>query len=320
MHAPTAQAPTPQTMRAADWGLLCFQSVLWGGSFLWMGLAIRELPPFTIVACRVTLAAGALYLAARALGQAMPCDGRSWRDFFIMAAVNNLVPFSLIAWSQSQITVGLASILNATTPLFTVVLMALLGGAGRPGPLKLTGLVAGFIGVAVLLGPKALTGADMALLGCVAVLTASFCYGLAGVWSRRFAGQPPIVSSTGVLAAAAVLTVPLSLAVDRPWTLAPSWVTVGAVAMLGLFSTGLAYLIYYRILRTAGPSNASLVTFLVPVSAILMGAVVMGERLGPNAFAGMGLIFLGLAAIDGRPLAWASARLTGRRGGPVPGA
>lgn len=290
--------PTPQAMRAADWLMLAALSVLWGGSFLFIGIAVKELPALTIVAGRVALAAAILLVLARLSGLALPWH--RWKEFFILALLGNTVPFGLIAWGQHHIPSGLASILNATTPLFTVIVLRLATAGDRISGVKAAGLALGFFGVCVLIGPKALDGAHMGLMGAVAVLCASFCYGLSGLWARKFSDMAPTLTSAGAMVAATVQSVPVALLVDRPWGLSPGWQSIACVVALATLSSALAYQLFYRVMRNAGPANASLVTFLVPVSAILLGALVLEERLSWNAFAGMALIFGGLAAIDGR--------------------
>lgn len=222
--------------------------------------------------------------------------------------LNNLVPFSLIFWGQTRIAVGLAAILNATTPLFTVVLAHFLT---RDEPLsanRVAGVLAGVAGVAVMIGPEALHELGLHLLAQIAVLGAALSYALAGIFGRRFQDMPPIVSAAGQVTASTVLLLPVVVLLERPWPGlalgALSWgaSTWGAILGLALLSTALAYLIYFRLLASAGATNLLLVTFLIPVSAIALGASLLGERLEVQHLAGMALIGLGLAAIDGRPL------------------
>ncbi len=278
---------TQQSMTPADWLLLGILSILWGGSFLFIAVAVREVPPLTLVLVR-TLIGGLMLLAvARLGGQAL------------LGVVGNLIPFSLISFGQTLIPSGLTAILNATTPLWTVVLLWLIRGE-RIGTVKLAGLFLGVAGVALLLAPKVAGGEQARLVGALAILGAALSYGTAGVWAVRFKHLPPAVISAVTLLATAAMVTPASLILDRPWTLSPGLEAIAALLALSLVSTGFAYLLFYRIMNRAGPTNASLVTFLVPVSAILLGALVLGERLDWTAFAGMAVIFAGLAAIDGR--------------------
>jgi drug/metabolite transporter (DMT)-like permease len=311
----TTAAAVPAVARAMtprEWALLVALSVLWGGSFFFIAVAVRELPPVTLVLARVALAAIALHLVVRATGHRLPTAAASWRRFAAMGLLNNVLPFTLIVWAQTRIPGGLASILNATTPLWGVLLAHFLAGDERLTPARLAGVLAGLAGVAALVGPGALAGGlDASHLAAeAAVLLAALLYALSGVYARRFRGLPAPVTAAGQLTAAALMLLPLALLVDRPWTLpAPGAATWAAVAALALLSTALAYVLFFRILATAGATNLLLVTLLIPVSALLLGAAFLGEAVEGRHLLGMALIGLGLAAIDGRPL----RRLT-RRG------
>lgn len=296
-----ARTQQPQRLTGYDWLLLIALSVIWGGSFFFAKIAIRELPPLTVVLGRVGIGAIALNLLLLAMGQRMPRDPRLWRDFLVMGVLNNLIPFSLIFWGQQQIASGLASILNATTPLFTLILAQLLTDDDRMTPLRLGGIVLGFAGVAVMIGPDALAGFNLNLGSEIAILGAALSYGFAGIFGRRFRGLSPLVPATGQVTCSALLLLPVVCLIDRPWTLPmPGMVTWGSVLGLALLCTALAYAIFFRILRSAGPTNLSLVTFLIPVSALMLGILILGEVLALRHFAGMALIFAGLAVIDGR--------------------
>lgn len=286
--------------------MLLALAVLWGGSFFFNGVAVRELPSFTLVWMRVAVAAATLLLILRLLGQRMPTDGRIWAAFFGMGLLNNVVPFVLIVWGQHHIASGLASILNATTPLFTVLVAHPLTPDEKLTPLKAAGLAVGFAGAVFMIGPDALGDLGMGVIAQLACLAGALSYAFAGIFGRRFKrmGVPPMATAAGQVCASTVLLLPLMLLVDRPWTVAmPHAATWGAVLGVGLLSTAQAYVLYFRILAAAGATNLLLVTFLIPVSAILLGALVLGETLLPRHFGGMALIGAGLACIDGR-LPW----------------
>jgi drug/metabolite transporter (DMT)-like permease len=243
-----------------------------------------------------------------ARGLRMPTTPRIWLAFLAMGALNNLIPFSLIVWGQTRIPSGLASILNATTPLWTVVVAHLLTRDERLTWSRLGGVLLGLAGVVVMIGPAALLGLSLDVLAELAVLGAALSYAFAGVFGRRFRDLPPLVTATGQVTATTVMALPIALALDRPWTgAAPGAVTWAALAGLALLSTALAYVIYFRILAASGATNLLLVTFLIPVSALVLGTTVLGERLEPRQLAGMALIGAGLAAIDGRLLRRARA-------------
>ncbi|MDL2399045.1 DMT family transporter [Rhizobium mayense] len=294
-----------KSMGAAEWGMLFGLSILWGGSFFFNGILVHELPLFTIVAARVALAAIALHVIVRMTGQAMPRDGQTWAAFFGMGVLNNAIPFLLIVWGQTHIASGLASILNATTPLFAVVVAHFLTADEKMTGNRLIGVVVGFAGVALMIGPSVLSSLGSNVLAQLAVLGAAFSYSLAGIFGRRFRrmGLAPIIPAAGQVTASSVLLLPVALVVDHPWTLnMPSTETWIALAGLAILSTAIAYVLFFRILATAGATNLMLVTFLIPVSAILLGALILGEQLQPKHFIGMAMIAVGLAAIDGRLL------------------
>ena len=303
MLQPTAPRPAaPLAMGRSEWALLVLLSVFWGGSFFFIEIAVGELPPFTVVLARVSLAALAMTAVVRLAGQRLPSSPRVWRDLLVLGLINNAIPFSLIVWGQTRMGAGLAAVLNATTPLFTVAIAHWATGDERLTTARIAGVLFGIAGVAVLLWPAGATGFDGDALASLAILGAALCYAGGGVFGRRFRRLPATVIANGQLVAATLLITPVALAVDRPWTLAlPSAAALAAVVALALVSTALSYVIYFRILATAGATNLALVTFLVPVSALLLGVGVLDERLQPADVAGMALIAAGLAAIDGRP-------------------
>ncbi|MGV2101474.1 DMT family transporter [Rhizobium sp. 21-4511-3d] len=290
-------------MGLAEWGMMLVLSLLWGGSFLFNGILVKALPPFTIVTGRVLLAAIALNLIVRVMGHAMPRDGKSWVAFFGMGVLNNMIPFCLIVWGQTHIASGLASILNATTPLFAVVVAHLLTADEKMTANRLIGVVVGFAGVAYMIGFDALHDLGSNVLAQLAVLGAAISYSFAGIWGRRFRvmGMPPLLPAAGQVTASTILMIPIALIADQPWTLPmPGMETWLALAGLAILSTAVAYVLFFRILATAGATNLMLVTFLIPVSAILLGALVLGEQLQTKHLIGMAMIAIGLAAIDGR--------------------
>lgn len=303
-----------QRMGVADWFMLAALSLVWGGSFFFFELALRELPPFTIVLGRVGIAAGVLLAIVRASGRRMPVDRRSLGGFLILGAISNAIPFSLIVWGQTQIASGLASIFNAMTPIFTVI-VAHLFFSDRMTPSRIIAAILGFTGVAVLIGPDIIEKLDPYNLGQLAVLGAACSYGFATNYGKRFGGNTPIVNATGMLCGATVILLPVTLVVDQPWTLSPGPLGWATLLGLSLLCTAFAYLLYFRLLASAGPTNLSLVTFLVPASAIGLGTLFLGESLAPTAFAGLALIFAGLAIMDGRLLGWLATRVASRQPG-----
>ena len=298
MSPPPAQQPV---MDLSDWLLLLLLSLLWGASFFFGKIAVAEWPPLAVVLARVGMAAGALLLVVRLSGLSMRVGRRMWLAFFGMGLLNNLIPFGLIFWGQTQIASGLASIINATTPLFGVVVAHIFGKDEKASGLKLAGVGAGIVGVAILMGPDAMNGVSGALLPQLACLAAALSYGFAALYGRRFRGLPPLVTAAGQVSATTVMTIPLVVFFHPPWLLPlPSVKVALSLVGLALLSTALAYVIFFRIMRRAGGTNVTLVTFLIPVSAILLGSLFLGEALLARHFWGMAAIACGLALIDGR--------------------
>lgn len=290
------------SMGIHEWAMLVALSVLWGGSFFFIGVAVSEVPPLTIVALRVGLASVALWSIVLVLGLEPPKSAGVWAAFLGMGLLNNVVPFTLIVWGQVHIASGLASILNATTPLFTVIFAGMLLTDERFTALKLAGVAIGFLGVAVMIRVSASTGSGGSLPK-IAIIGAAASYGLAGVYGRRFKAMAvnPVVTAAGQVSASALLLTPVALAVDGALDVAGTSVgTWAAIMGLAVFSTAIAYVLYFKILETAGATNLLLVTLLIPVSAILLGSFFLNESLEAIHFLGMALIALGLSAIDGR--------------------
>ena len=297
-------------MDQREWLALVLLSMLWGGSFLFAGIQVKWLPPFTIAFLRVGLAAVILTVLIRILGKRLPADAAAWRAFFVMGLLNNAIPFSLIVWGQNYIASGLAAILNATTPIMTVIVAHFATNDEKITPNRLLGVLTGFVGVVVLIGTEPLKGLGTGVLAQLAVLAAATSYAFAGIYGRRFKpmGIDPIVTATGQVIASTTLLFPVAMIVDTPWTLAAPPIEVWFAALgMAVFSTVIGYVLYFRILASAGATNLLLVTFLIPISAIIMGAVGLGEHLAPRHFLGLAFIGMGLAAIDGRWLPWRKA-------------
>ncbi len=295
---------TPQ-MRASDIALLIILSILWGGSFFFIEVLVTAWPPLTIVTIRVAIAAMILWLIIAAKKIEIPKSRKAWFALFVVGLLNNAIPFCLIVWGQTQISSGMASILNATVPFFTVLIAGALLSDERITRGKLLGVIIGFMGTAIMIGPNVLLSglSSGAVLGQLAVLGAALSYSVAGVWSRRFKtlGISPLVIATGQTTMAALMLLPLTLYIDQPWTLMnASAVTWGAMLGLAVLSTVLAYILYFRLIETAGATNAALVAFLIPISAILLGVFILSEDFTQAQAIGMALIGLGLLIMDGR--------------------
>jgi drug/metabolite transporter (DMT)-like permease len=298
-------------MNRSDWMILLVLALIWGGAFFFIGVAVRHVQPLTYVWLRLTIGAAGLwaYLAFR--GERISLPREVWGSILLLALLNNAIPFTLFGWGQTHIASGLASILNATTPIWGVVVAHFLTRDERMSPRKMAGVLLGFGGVAVMIGPSLLSSLGTSGLAQLACVVASLSYALAAVWARRFRrlGVSPFSVTTGQLTAVAVVMLPMSMLVDRPWQQAmpplSAWMAIVALALL---CTAFGYVLYFRLIDRAGATNALLVTLLVPPVAILLGGLFLGESLAPQDFGGLALIALGLAAIDGRLLTSLSRR------------
>ena len=300
----------PIQMHRQDWLLLVILSVLWGGSFFFNGVALRELPPLTVAFIRVGGGALCLLVLIGPLGGALPKRAADWLPFAIMGMVNNVIPFSLFLIAQTIVSSGLAAVLNATTPLFAVLVMAASGEERLTGR-RIAGVLIGIGGVALLRAPG-LSPSDQ-MLGVVLCLGAALSYGFAGFWGRRaLAGVPPLTSATAQLICSTPVMAVAAALIEQPWTLPlPGAATWAALAGLATVSTALAYILFFRILNRSGAVNVVLVTLLIPVTTILLGVFILNEPFSANEIAGALVIAASLLVIDGRVLGWAKRRLAG---------
>ncbi|MEP7129927.1 MAG: EamA family transporter [Sphingomicrobium sp.] len=292
-------------MNRSDWLILGVLALIWGGAFFFIGVAVRHVQPLTYVWLRLTIAAAAMWLFLRFRRQELALPRQVWASIVVLALLNNALPFALFGWGQTHIASGLASILNATTPIWGVVVAHFLTRDERMSPRKIAGVLLGFGGVATMISPSLLSSVGTSALAQLACVTASLSYALAAVWARRFRriGVSPLSVTTGQLTAGAAIMLPVSLIVDHPWQHAmPPLSAWGAIVALALLCTAFGYVMYFRLIDSAGATNALLVTLLVPPTAILLGGLFLGETLAPQDFFGLALIALGLAAIDGRLL------------------
>lgn len=293
-------------MNGSDWAILVSLALIWGGAFFFISVAVHSVPPLTYVWLRLTIASAGLWLFLWWRGDRLCLPRSVWGSILLLALLNNALPFALFGWGQTHIASGLASILNATTPIWGVVVAHFFTSDERMSARKIAGVALGFGGVATMIGPSLLTDIGSSALAQLACVAASLSYALAAVWARRFKrmGLPPMSVTTGQLTAGALMMLPVAFAVDTPWLdpLPPvsAW---AAIVALALGCTAFAYVLYFRLIDSAGATNALLVTLLVPPTAILLGGLFLGESLAPQDFLGLALIALGLGAIDGRLLA-----------------
>lgn len=299
-------------MSTSQWLLLLALSLLWGAAFLFVGIAVHDLPVFTIVLVRLGLAALVLVPVTIAVGHRLPTTLAGWWPFMVMAVLNNVVPMSLIVAGQTQIAAGLASVLNATTPLFALLVAFALAGE-RLVRNKVVGILLGIVGVAILVGPAAVTGKTSSVLGMSCVLGGALSYGFSGLWGRRFASTPPMVTAAAQLTCSSLILLPITLLVDQPWRLPmPSGSTIAALVGLAVLSTALAYILFFRIMAVSGSNAVMLVTLLIPVSGLALGGLVLGEPIVINQMAGALVIALSLLVIDGRLVQALASRSPGK--------
>ncbi len=294
---------TQTSLSPRAWTELMLLGLIWGGSFLAIRTALDEIGPLTSVLFRTGLAALVLWPLVILRGIARPASARAWRALLVMGVLNNVIPFSLMAWGQLHIPTGLTSILNASTAIFGVLVAAAVFADERLSPRKALGVGLGFAGVIAAIGPESLLRFDPTSVAQLAVLAGTLSYALAGAWARRtLSDLPPLTAAAGMLGMSTLVMLPLTLLVEGvpPLALAPAtWAGIGYYALI---ATALAYLLYYRVLAMAGSGNLMLVTLIIPPTAIALGAVVRGESLAPSAYAGFAALAAGLLVLDGRLL------------------
>ena len=281
-----------------QFGLLVLLGLIWGASFMFIKVALPTVPPFTIVFVRTALAGLVLYAVVRSRGSRMPPPGSIWGSFLIMGLLNGAIPYSLINWGEIHIEAGLGAIFNSLMPLFTVVFAHFATRDERFSRKKLAGVALGLAGVILLMGPSALKGLGSHVLGQLAVAGAAASYAVAAVYGKRLGKDTPFILATGQMAAGALLISPFMIVVDKPWTLSPDLPAIFCLLLLAVTNTALAYVLYYRLLAQVGATRLSLVTYIIPISGVFWGWLVLGERLGWTAFAALGLILASVAAVS----------------------
>jgi len=286
---------TPSRPGAVEIALLLSLATLWSSSFAFIKVAVETIPPLSVAAGRLTLAAVLIVAAARLRGLRFPREQGLWPKFFAIGLFGNALPFTLISWGEVTIDSGLAAILMAVMPLATLVLAHFFTSDERMNPARVLGVVLGFGGVLVLIGPAALAGLGDEATRQTAVAAGAVCYAVATVTARRLPRMPLFVSSAGALMTSVVLSLPLALLVDRPWELAPSRESIGAVAVLGLFPTALAMLMYFALLQRTGATFIALNNYLIPSLGVIWGILFLDEPLSPRAILALAIILAGIA-------------------------
>ncbi|WP_313618065.1 EamA family transporter [Agrobacterium sp.] len=288
---------TTQNTMLRELALLAVLATLWGASYTFIKAGVETIPPITLIAAR-TLIAGLVLLAVLYLrGVRLPTDKAVWKRFVIQACLNSAVPFTLIAWAEQSIDAGLAVILNSTTPIFTLLLTAFVTRHESVTGRKLFGIMVGMAGTCLIIGVQALTGLGQALWAQLAVIFATICYAGAAIFGKGFKGFDPMIPATGSLISGAAILVPISLVVDQPWTLQPSMSSLLALLGLSVFSTALAFIIYFRLMQTLGSVGATSQAYLrVPVGVVI-GMIFLGEMPDASAWAGMLCVLVGVIAM-----------------------
>lgn len=292
-----APAAPPHSGHLADLAALLVLATLWGASYSFIKLGVATIPPLTLIAARTLIAGMVLLLVIRWRGLALPRDPLAWRRFLVQACLNSAVPFTLIAWAETSVDAGLAAILNAGSPIFAFLFSLLLFRGEAAAGRKLFGVAAGLFGVCLIVGVEALSGLGRELTAQLALVAAAACYGGAALFGRNFKGLDPIMPACGSLLCGAAILIPFSLVVDRPWTLAPSTASLQALLALSLFSTALAFILYFRLIDRLGTVGTTSVAYLRVPTGVAIGVLFLGERLSPTAWAGLALVMVGVVAM-----------------------
>ena len=286
-----------QRSMALEFALLLLLATLWGASYTFIKLGVATIPPTTLIAARTLIAGLLLLVIMRARGLRLPRDIDTWRRFLLQAFLNSVIPWTLIAWSERSLDAGLATILNSTSPMFTFFLTLALTGHEAFSLRKLFGILTGMAGIFLIVGMQSFSGLGEQLVAEIAVVVAAICYAGAAVFSRGFKGLDPMAPAAGSLLSGAAVLLPVSLVIDRPWTLAPSTSSMLALTGLAVFSTAFAFVIYFRLIQTLGSVNTTAQSYLRVPIGVLLGVLFLGESLTETAWVGLGCVFIGVAAM-----------------------
>ena len=280
--------------------LLLLLATLWGASYTFIKLGVASIPPVTFIAARSTIASVVLLAVLLGRGVSMPTDIALWRRFLFQACLNSVVPFTLIAWAEQSVDAGLATILNSSVPIFAFILAFFLAHRQSATGRQLFGVISGMIGICLIVGVQALSGMGQQLTAELAIIGATVCYAGAAVFGRSFQGLDPMLPATGSLLCGAIVLIPISLIVDHPWTLAPSGRSILGLLCLSIFSTALAFTIYFRLIQTLGPVGATSQAYLRVPIGVAISVVFLGETLSPATLAGLVCVIAGVAAMTFR--------------------
>lgn len=277
--------------------LLLALATLWGASYTFIKLGVETIPPVTLIGTRTLIAGSILLVIIRSRGLALPKDAATWRRFLFQACLNSVIPFTLIAWAERSVDAGLATILNSTSPIFTFLLTVVITRHEAVTTRKLLGVIAGIAGTSLIVGVQAFDGVGEALMAQLAIVAATVCYAGAAIFGRGFKGLDPIMPAAGSLICGAAILIPVSIVVDRPWTLTPSTSSILALLGLAIFSTALAFVIYFRLIQTLGSVGTTAQAYLRVPIGVAIGVMALGETLSPTAWAGLVCVIIGVAAM-----------------------
>jgi drug/metabolite transporter (DMT)-like permease len=285
------------TSKAVDILLLILLSTLWGASYTFIRVGVETIPPVTLIAAR-TLIAGLLLIGWMSVsGVAMPRSWAIWKRLFVQAFFNSVIPFTLIAWAEQYVEAGVATILNSTAPVFVFFVTWFLTKHESVTTRKLVGVIAGLLGICLIIGFSALNGLGDQVLPQLAIVAATICYAGAAIYGRSFQGLSPLVPAAGSLIAGAIVLIPISLIFDRPWALQPSFNSTAALLLLSVFSTAIAFVIYFRLIQTLGSVGTTSQAYLRVPIGVAIGAILLGESLSPTIWMGLGCVVIGVAAM-----------------------
>jgi drug/metabolite transporter (DMT)-like permease len=287
----------PKTNLKFELALLLALATLWGASYTFIKLGVATIPPVTLIGARTLIAGTILLVIIRTRGLALPKDAATWRRFLFQACLNSVIPFTLIAWAERSVDAGLATILNSTSPIFTFLLTVVITRHEAVTTRKLLGVIAGIAGTSLIVGVQAFNGLGEALMAQLAIVAATVCYAGAAIFGRGFKGLDPIMPAAGSLICGAAILIPVSIVVDRPWTLAPSTASILALLGLAIFSTALAFVIYFRLIQTLGSVGTTAQAYLRVPIGVAIGVMLLGETLSPTAWAGLVCVIVGVAAM-----------------------
>jgi drug/metabolite transporter (DMT)-like permease len=291
----TSTLPAPSL--AKEIALLAVLATLWGASYTFIKIGVETIPPVTFIAARTLIAGGLLLAIIKLRGLSLPREPAIWKRFLIQACINSVVPFTLIAWAELTVNAGLATILNSTTPIFAFLLTVLITRHEAVTARKLFGVVAGVIGISLIIGLEAFHGVGKEALAQLAIVAATISYAAAAIFGRGFKGLDPMMPAAGSLLCGAVLLIPVSVVVDQPWTIAPSANSILALLGLSVFSTALAFVIYFRLIHTLGSVSTTSQAYLRVPIGVGIGVVFLGETLNPTAWIGLICVIAGVAAM-----------------------